>query len=464
MADSTGAGAAAFEAADRQYPGGAVANQHYYAHYDEYTRGGWSWDAESRTYKFAQPLPSEEVLRERYPPPSYIEPPHWWYQESYDQKQYRISTMQHNHYARVRRHKNREKNAKKLLENLGYPSCLLGPVMTRVMALPEDTAARENVMRRIIHQCSLQHKITSSLALPTVTEKPTDLTIATSSPGVPTDADTSSSSSPRGVGDADIATIIEECSNANADDKRIQMRWQPTLLLDCPECVHVLGQGVAGMVFAQSSVNSSRGGGTRTLIYFPPDATPPYDNSTARAALGDSKELLSRTFGPFRNREKLLGRETTDKHSLPIHHSSSMYDTLVLSDNGCCTSMIMWKIVRGSKAIWISWLATNMKYEGQGCGSLVLESVKAIAKGLGMEKMYLEVGVPSKMDDKEGRKLWAHARGFYDRRNFIVARRIPEEIGAWRMHGDDDSYEVLEFNLNLREPRKRKRASSLGGC
>ena len=454
--DGTGVGAAAGVAAADHHSQGGPAKRHYY---EDYTRGGWTWDAESRTYRSEKPLPSEAELHQRYPPPSYIAPPYYYFQESYDQKQHRIARMRHNHVLKLQWVRRRKAKVVKLLAGMNKPpSCLTESVMTRVLALPERMHLTDQLLMRIIDQCETTHKITSSLNLSVDAADGSNGLVIDTSPHAPTDADTSSSSSPRGVGDADITTIIEECADANADDKRIQMRWQPTLLLDCPECVHVLGQGVAGIVFAQSTVDPSRGGGTRTLIYFPPDAMPPYDNSTARAALGESKELLSRIFGPFRNREKLLGRETTDKHSLPIHHSSSMYDTLVLSEDGDCTSMIMWKIVRDIKAVWISWLATNKKYEGQGCGSLVLESVKAIAKGLGMEKLYLEVGVPSKMDDKQGRNLWAHARGFYDRKNFIVARRIPEEIGACRMHGDDDSYEVLEFNLNKRELRKRKRS------
>ena len=290
MADGTAA--AAVVPANQQSTSGTGMAQH---HYEDHARGGWAWDAESRTCRLAKPLPSEAELFQRCPPPSYIGPPYYYFQESYDQKQHRIDLMRHNHSLKLQRVRRRKAKVVKLLTKLGKQDSLTEPVLKRVLALPADAHLSDSLLTRIIHQCDTTHRITSSLNLSDRTEDSRALAISTS-PGFVADA-AKTSSSPRGVGDADVTKMIEGNSGTDADATgggRFDMTWTPSLLLDCPECVHVLGHGCAGAAFAQSNVDRTQlhvqGGGT-LMIYFPSDTTPPRDNPTAGAALGDSKEV-----------------------------------------------------------------------------------------------------------------------------------------------------------------------------
>lgn len=408
------------------------------AQWADYTRGfyRYEWDANSHAYtlQWKRGLPSEEELEQRYLP-FYIGPP-FYFVESYDQKQYRIDLMQRRHRLKLRRDRRKREKVVKMLTELKIPSSLTETVIKRIPALPVGAHLSDTLLMRIIRQCDTTRKITLSLHQSVDVAGGSKHLAITTSPGVLVDANTNMSSSPKGVDDVDSTDGIAD---------RIKIAWETGLLLHCPGCIHVLGQGIADKIFAQSHVecSPSRVGGT--LLYLPSDTTPPGDNPTATAALGDSKEVLNRMFGPFENKGALLGKETIDKNRLTCHHSSSVYDTLILSDGSNCMSLIMWKIVPCCKAFWISWLATNARCQGQGCGSLVMESIKALAKGLGMENLYLEVGVPSEMDDEQDRDLWAHAQEFYNRKNFSTAtnKTIPENIDALRMHGEDTQYEVL---------------------
>lgn len=97
---------------------------------------------------------SEEVLRRRYLL-SYISPP--YYQESYVNKQCRIEEMQYAHHLRRTRDRKRQERVTKHLAELGMPTSGLAKHVTkRVLALPESTVLKDNLLRRIIYECKAE--------------------------------------------------------------------------------------------------------------------------------------------------------------------------------------------------------------------------------------------------------------------------------------------------------------------
>ena len=255
---------------------------------------------------------------------------------------------------------------------------------------------------------------------------------------------------------------VEDVGTADTDCVRDAIL---TIARDCPPCIRNLCDGYIRKLFCQIDANDIRTtnlSDSASLLYFPPDSSPDGDANATRA-LEDSKKVLTNAFPSLGHEAAVIGLQSRGRGlgGLDRHHSSSLYDTLVLSDGGECTSICMWKMLPKCKAVWISWLVAKEEFKGKGCASVLVDCVKDFAKGIGIKIIYLEVGVPSQMIDGHDIELWTRAQTFYRHKGFVTADVVPDGVETCRLHLDEQ-YEILKCDLTIRVRPKRK-CKSTGG-
>lgn len=216
-------------------------------------------------------------------------------------------------------------------------------------------------------------------------------------------------------------------------------------LLQPPEfdapCLHVIGCGICRRGVAHANVYEI--GKTKSsgiLLHFPPRMS----SSCHNDKLEDAKRVLQQRFCGI-SKEDVGGKEKV-KHLGEVERSSDWYNTLILStsdDKG--TTVALWKSVEGGKSWFLSWLAVDAKRERNGYPTYLLHVLKDLALGFDVNAIYLEVGIPSKIEDSGE---WAGTRKFYQKLGFVqAAGDVSDEVKACCKELAGGTHEVLKWNL-----------------
>ena len=216
--------------------------------------------------------------------------------------------------------------------------------------------------------------------------------------------------------------------------------------------LRVIGEGIHQIKVAQVDVgNVGKTNSSGSLLYLPPKSwSPDHDMHPLR----DAKIVLRTRFKGIPN-EAVGGMERIPSLG-KVHRSSDLYHTLILStknDEG--TSVVLWKSVEEGRSWFISWLAVNVKCERKGYPTYLLRCIHDLAKGFGINDIYLEVGKSSTIRDGGE---WDGVKVFYTKLGFIDAGDdVPDEGKACCQELAKGTHEVLKWDLNKRMLRASRR-------
>ena len=216
--------------------------------------------------------------------------------------------------------------------------------------------------------------------------------------------------------------------------------------------LQVIGEGIHQTKVAQVDVgNVGKTNSCGSLLYLPPKSwSPDHDMHPLR----DAKIVLRTRFKSIPN--EAVGGTERIRSLGPVHRSSDLYHTLILStknDEG--TSVVLWKSVEEGRSWFISWLAVNAKCERKGYPTHLLRCIRDLAKGFGINDIYLEVGKSSTIRDGGE---WDGVKVFYTKLGFIDAGDdVPDEVKACCQELAKGTHEVLKWDLNKRKLRASRR-------
>ena len=189
--------------------------------------------------------------------------------------------------------------------------------------------------------------------------------------------------------------------------------------------LQIIAEAIHQTKVAQVDVgNVGRANGSGSLLFLPPKS---WSFNHDMHPLINAKIVLRTRFEGIS--DDAVGGTERIRALGDVHCSSMLYNTLILStkdDKG--TSVVLWKSIEEGRSWFISWLAVNAKCERKGYSKCLLQCVNDLAKGFGLNGIYLEVGKSSIIrDDGE----WDGVKAFYAKLGFIDAGDdIPDEVKA----------------------------------
>ena len=256
-----------------------------------------------------------------------------------------------------------------------------------------------------------------------------------------------------------VSNVPDDNNNEDEDDNEMLDEADDIDHIDFPpppsldeDHLQVIGEGIHQTKVAQVDVgNVGKTNSCGSLLYLPPKSwSPDHDMHPLR----DAKIVLRTRFKSIPN--EAVGGTERIRSLGPVHRSSDLYHTLILStknDEG--TSVVLWKSVEEGRSWFISWLAVNAKCERKGYPTHLLRCIRDLAKGFGINDIYLEVGKSSTIRDGGE---WDGVKVFYTKLGFIDAGDdVPDEVKACCQELAKGTHEVLKWDLNKRKLRASRR-------